>query len=94
MKRYEIDLGAVKTYWDFYKALQKGLELPAWCGMNRNAIWDMLTGYCEYPAQIIVTGGEGLPRDLQDEYERLLNVLNDLRREYPQDRFEVLILKA
>ena len=61
MKRYEIDLGAVKTYWDFYKALQKGLELPAWCGMNMDAIWDMLTGYYEYPAQIMVTGGGGAP---------------------------------
>ena len=38
MKRYEIDLGEVKTYWDFYKALQKGLELPAWCGMNLSLI--------------------------------------------------------
>lgn len=75
MKRYEIDLKAVKTYWDFYKALQKGFEFPAWCGMNMDAIWDMLTGYCEYPAQIVVTGGEGLPRDLQDEYELLSKVL-------------------
>ena len=54
MKEYTIDFTAVKTVWYFYEAIKKGLELPDWFGKNLDALWDMLTGYIEYPAIIYI----------------------------------------
>ena len=32
MKTYFVNLTGVKTYWDFYEVLIKGLEFPDLCG--------------------------------------------------------------
>ena len=69
MKKYTINFDEVKTYYDFYNAIIQGLNFPSWCGQNPDAIWDLLTGYFDAPAEITVTGIEKLPSNLIPEWE-------------------------
>ena len=54
MKQYRINFANVKTKHEFYDCVVEGLKLPAWCGRNPDAIWDMLTGYMEHEMTIYI----------------------------------------
>ena len=78
MITYFVNLTGVKTYWDFYEVLIKGLEFPDWCGKTPDAIWDLLTGYAEHPAIIRIQGMNRLPKSLSDEVECFKKIIADL----------------
>ena len=68
MKEFTINLGGVNTTDEFYQAIIKGLQFPDQCGDNPDAIWDLLTGYMEYPAQISIIDSGSLSQELLGEF--------------------------
>jgi RNAse (barnase) inhibitor barstar len=66
MKELIIDFRNVKTYWEFYEVIIKGLELPKWCGKNPDAIWDLMLGNQEHSVKVIVLGIDQLPREFNE----------------------------
>ena len=92
MKQFTIDFANVKTYYNFYEAIIKGLQLPDWCGKNPDAIWDMLTGYMEFPATIRMQGIALLPKDLESEMNMLTDMFQEISATYDYTRFTLIIL--
>ncbi len=76
MKQYTIDFSSVKTYDDFYDAISEGLEFPSWFGRNLDAVWDLLTGHIEYPADIHIKGASELSKDLNEIFLEFSNIIN------------------
>ena len=71
---YIVDFNGVKTEEEFYDKIIEGLEFPQWCGKNPDAIWDMLTGYAEYPAVIYLREVQNVPKILSIECDIILRV--------------------
>lgn len=92
MKSYTVDFTGVKTYWQFYEALMKGLGLPEWFGKNADALWDMLTGYIEYPATICLYGVNKLPQDLITVRDLVIETFQEASVYYDDERFEIKIM--
>ena len=88
MKTYFVNFTGVKTYWDFYEALIKGLEFPDWCGKNTDAIWDLLTGYAEEPAIIRIQGMNRLPKSLSVQVERFKEIIAELPVDAPYVNYQ------
>lgn len=89
MKTYTVDFTGVRSYWAFYEALIKGLELPDWCGHNAAAIWDMLTAYIDYPATIYLRGTNMLPEDLNGVMNIIKEIFQKLLEEYDCEKFAI-----
>ena len=92
MKQFTVDFTGIKTIWYFYEELIKGLEFPAWCGKNLDAIWDLVTGYLEYPAIITFKGIKTLPEDLKDEAKSIINIFNEAMEFYNDERFKIQVI--
>jgi len=92
MKSFTVDFTGVKTDWQFYEVLIKGLEFPDWCGKNPDAIWDMLTGYMEYPNTIYLHRVNQLPKDLISEGELIIRILKRASEFYDDESFEIMIV--
>ncbi len=45
--RVEIDLTEVRSKEAFHDAIQENLDCPSYYGRNLDALYDVLTGYCE-----------------------------------------------
>lgn len=80
MKEFVINLGGVNTYGEFYQAIIQGLQFPDWCGDNPDAIWDLLTGYMEYPAQISVIDSGSLPQELLGEFALIKETFSETEK--------------
>lgn len=63
-----------------HAALARQLDFPAWYGANLDALYDLLCASTERTA-IVLLGSKGLARQLGPDLDRLLAVLEDLRRE-------------
>lgn len=76
MKQYTVNFIGVNTCQEFYERLITGLEFPDWCGKNMSAIWDLLTGYLDFPSMIYVKGIDNLPELLQKEKQLILEIFD------------------
>ncbi len=92
MRQFTIDFTGVKTVWYFYEAIIQGLSLPGWCGKNPDAIWDMLTGYVEYPATIYLKGVNKLPKELESEKTIMIKVFQRVLDNFDDKRFTIKII--
>ena len=75
MKELTVDFTGVKYYLQFYRVIKDSLEFPEWFGENPDAVWELLTGYIEYPDVIHVKGGSTIPKDLNEEYVMFIEIL-------------------
>ena len=92
MKQFTIDFANVKTVFDFYGTIIAGLKLPDWCGQNFSAIWDMLTGYMEFPATIIMHGTALLPKEFEDKMNRLMLMFQRAEDRYDDVKITIKII--
>lgn len=74
--QYTVDFNGVKTYWEFYECLIKSFDFPQWCGKNPDAVWDLITGGIQIPAIVYIKGINRLPKDLAEEGELILKILD------------------
>lgn len=89
MQQYTIDLTkydledikkrfGIKGMWTvFYALIVKGLDFPNWCGLNFDAIWDMMTGWMDTPAHIIVKRPKFISKELNLKYQILIETLDE-----------------
>ncbi|MBQ2618484.1 MAG: barstar family protein [Oscillospiraceae bacterium] len=63
-----------------HAALARQLDFPAWYGANLDALHDLLSAATERTA-IVLLGTRGLAAQLGPDLDRLLAVLEDLKRE-------------
>ena len=54
MKNITVNFSLCKNQLDLHKELKEKLNFPEWYGNNLDALWDMLTGFIETPANITV----------------------------------------
>ena len=93
MKKYIVDFENVTNYSEFYEVLIKGLEFPEWCGKNPDAIWDLLTGWLEYPALVEIKNSAGLEGwMLKKEFDLLVETLEETEEWYDEGEFSFVIL--
>ena len=92
MKEYTINFTGVNTVWYFYEAVEKGLELPDWFGKNLDALWDMLTGYVEYPTVVYFKGVNTLSDEFHEEMEIILRIFTRAVNWHDKGEFEFEII--
>jgi len=63
-----------------HASLARQLDFPDWYGANLDALHDLLGASSERTA-VVLLGSKGLSRQLGPDLDRLLAVLEDLRRE-------------
>ena len=84
---YDIDFKGVTDFWGFYRVIIKALDLPYWCGRNASAIWDMLTGYIDYPDVIRFHNFNSLPKDLDVLKPKTIKVFEDAATYYDDEQY-------
>lgn len=95
MNEFIIDFTESKSIWYFYESIIEGMEFPDWCGKGMDAIWDLLTGYMEVPATIYIKGMDKLPKDLTEDRDLLLKVLDRAVKWFAKfdEELKVVIIK-
>ena len=63
-----------------HASLARQLDFPDWYGGNLDALYDLLSATSERTT-VVLLGSKGLSRQLGPDLDRLLTVLEDLRRE-------------
>lgn len=92
MKQYTVDFRGVRSYWDFYEALQQGLEFPDWSGKNPDAVWDLLTGYIEDRATITLRGVGEIPKDLEHKMALIFKVFEEASHYYGYTSYVIQVV--
>ena len=89
MDIFVIDFSDCKSELQIHKKLKKTLHFPDYYGENWDALWDMLTGYLDYPKIIKLKGLNSLPLELHSSVKTLLEVFRDAVKEEPELRLVV-----
>ena len=82
MINYFIDITNCETDDELHQVLKDRLDLPDYYGMNPDALWDCLTRYIEVPATITLRGVSQAKKDIQDELQLVLRVIERASRMY------------
>jgi ribonuclease inhibitor len=85
-KEYDtVDFTGAKNYGDIYPLIKKGLRVPPDLGENKDALWDILTGFINTPAKITIKGVSSLTKSLQNDIQDILAIFDMAMDEYPDE---------
>jgi ribonuclease inhibitor len=84
-----IDFSDCKSTLQIHAKLKEALEFPDYYGKNWSALWDMLTGYLDYPMIIKLKGLNSLPLELNNSVETLLIIFRRAVKVEPELRLVV-----
>lgn len=82
MKTITLDASAMDSREAAYEQLAAALELPAYCGRNLDALYDVLTERGS-PTRLVILHREELVEHLGDYGRALLETLEDADRDNP-----------
>lgn len=86
MTKYIFDRNEFVNYEEFYMLMQKKMNLPEWFGKNPSALWDMLTGYIEFPCKIVLVGfGKEINDKDKLQIGYILNVFREVEKQFPNE---------
>lgn len=77
MPTFIIDFSYINRERDMWEIIRESLDLPDWFGKNLDALWDMLTGFIETPCKIILLSCGQIPKDWQDYFLQIVEVIKD-----------------
>lgn len=80
MYTYKIDFSKCKDYDGLYDTIYEALEVPNWCGHNLDALWDVLTGFIGWPANVTLKGINSLNKELKSEVEEMIPIFKDAKK--------------
>lgn len=85
-----LDLTGCKDWKELYRRIRQAFGLPAFCGENWNALWDLLRDAIEYGEErlIMIRGTETVPERLREDMETLREMFGMLKEECPLVRVE------
>lgn len=89
---YTVNLRNVKTLYVLHQELKECLQFPDYYGMNMDAFWDCITCDIEIPATIYIEGINSLPKDLKEERDILIELLDDAVEWYKKIDMELKIV--
>lgn len=89
---YTVNLRNVKTLYVLHQELKECLQFPDYYGMNMDAFWDCITCDIEIPATIHIEGINSLPKDLKEERDILIELLDDAVEWYKKIDMELKIV--
>lgn len=93
MTNYTINLRNVKTVYTLHQELKNSLNLPEYYGMNMDALWDCISSAdIEIPATIYIEGINSLPKDLKEEKNILIELLDDAIEWYEDINMELRVI--
>lgn len=77
---YTIDFTPVRHYRDLYSCINEGFELTGRVGENRDALWDCLTGFIDWPCEIRLSGISSLSKQRRAELKKSSMCLRTLKK--------------
>ena len=80
---FTIDLSLLRKCEDIYPLIINSLELPKYCGHNKDALWDFLTDYMGSHVEIIIKGLSSLSKTCQKQIADILAVIKEAEETYP-----------
>jgi ribonuclease inhibitor len=80
---YTVDFTNVQNGREIYPLIKNSLEVPQDLGENKDALWDILTGFIGWPVKITIKGVSSLTKSLQRDIEDILAVFDDTMKKYP-----------
>ncbi len=85
MKKIMIDFSPCQTIDALHQELMDKLSFPDFYGKNIDALWDLLTGYCETPMHIYLKENIKTSADIRHEMKLIKEILLDFQNEYPEN---------
>ena len=79
---YSIDFSAVNHFRELYKRIYDGFHLSG-MGENLDALWDVLTGFIDWPCEIRLSGISSLSKQRRAELQKILDVFTNAEKAYP-----------
>ena len=89
VKKCAFDGKTIASLNDFYDRLEAQLELPKHFGRNLDALWDALSAEVEGPFEIVWTHAADSRRLMGRDFDRVLKLLKDLKKERDDFRLKV-----
>lgn len=80
---YTIDFSAVNHDRELYKRIYDGFHLSG-MGENLDALWDVLTGFIDWPCEIRLSGISSLSKQRRAELQKILDVMAEAEQKYLQ----------
>ena len=76
---YSIDFSAVNHFRELYKRIYDGFHLSG-MGENLDALWDVLTGFIDWPCEIRLSGISSLSKQRRAELKKSSMCLRTLKK--------------
>ena len=89
VKVRNLDFSECKYRGEIYELLRTELELPRWCGLNLNALWDAVTGIMYTPVEIRIARKAG-HSSLLAEVEQIISLFQEAEETYHEVTVVVL----
>lgn len=84
MKTYEFDRNDFIFAEEFYNVFQQKLKLPSWFGKNADALWDVLTGYIEFPVKFrLINFNKKENQYNKMVIDKIMNCFLDAQNQFP-----------
>lgn len=88
-KQCIIDGQTVHTIGDFYREVAWQLHFPPYFSNNLDALWDVLTTDIKGPVRMIWSGAKESRRDMGDDFERVITLLQQVGQERKDFHFTI-----
>lgn len=83
----ELDGRIIVNKADFHAEIARLLNFPEWYGKNLDALWDLLTGYCDTNIRLTWKYHKISQDNLGVDFDKIVSVFNDLKKPHPEFEF-------
>lgn len=87
MKNIDLDFNNIRSYAEFYTALEQKIALPDYFGKNLDALYDFLSGGAEMPLKLKFKNVNAFQKNT---FSKLLQVMEDLKKNMQAFDFELV----
>ncbi len=86
-----IDFSDCRCVDDIHGKLKTSFGFPDYYGKNWDALWDCLRDFAlseERTREVVITGVDQMPKDLQDYFQKAIQIFCELETKYPVIQFK------
>ena len=91
--KYVIDFKNVKGHFDMFEIISTAMEFPDYFGNNWDAFWDCMTDIIFINLEIEILNLDALDSDLQEDKEKLICLLKELKHLDNDEWSDITIIK-
>ena len=90
MEKITLDFSNCKTWYDIHEEIRLKFDFPEWYGKNLDALWDLMICYCSYELVVSIYGTKDQSKENTEVITAILKVFDDVHKEQPNIKFEIV----